>query len=261
MPPFAERLAEFGAALLDPEAAVPPGLVGPDGQPSARRFAVYRNNVAAGLTGALTAAYPAAARLVGADFFRAAARIFALSHPPDGPVMARYGAGFAAFLEGFPPLAGYPYVACVARIERARLVAYHAPEAAPLAPGTLATLAPAALPGLRLVLHPSVGLVRSPYPAGSIWQAQQDTTPGALPDTALPDPVGPEDVVIARPGAEVVLRILPPGGAAFLTALQAGATLADAAEAALAEDPRADIASLAGLPFALELVTGLGGAP
>ena len=38
--------AAFAAALLDPEAAVPGGLVDPLGRPAPKRFSVYRNNVA-----------------------------------------------------------------------------------------------------------------------------------------------------------------------------------------------------------------------
>ncbi len=40
----AERQREFAAALLDPARPTPPGVVGPDGDPSHKRFAVYRNN-------------------------------------------------------------------------------------------------------------------------------------------------------------------------------------------------------------------------
>ena len=63
-----ERQREFAAALLDPELPTPPGLVGPDGKPSPRRFAVYRNNVVAGLMGTLKDAFPAVCRIVGVDF-------------------------------------------------------------------------------------------------------------------------------------------------------------------------------------------------
>src|SRR3546814_8116855 len=84
---LAERLDEFALALLDPERAVPKGLVGPDGEPSARRFAVYRNNVFVGLTDALRAGFPCIVRLVGDDFFAAMARVFAAATPPSSPVL------------------------------------------------------------------------------------------------------------------------------------------------------------------------------
>ena len=47
--------ALFAAALLDPDAALPPGVIDPRGRPAPKRFAVYRNNVASSLVDALKA--------------------------------------------------------------------------------------------------------------------------------------------------------------------------------------------------------------
>ena len=57
MPQLAERQRDFAAAVLDAALPMPAGLVGPDGEPSLKRFAVYRNNVVAGLTEALKDAF------------------------------------------------------------------------------------------------------------------------------------------------------------------------------------------------------------
>ncbi len=51
-----------------------------------------------------------------------------------------------------------------------------------------------------------------------------------------------EDTLIVRPEAEVTVRRVPPGGAAFVAALGRGATLGEAAAEALAEDSRFDLA-------------------
>src|SRR3546814_5214850 len=63
-----------------------------------------------------------------------------------------------------------PYLADVARIERAWIEAYHAAEAPALDPAALARFTPDELPALRLRLHPSVRLVRSRFPAMTIWR-------------------------------------------------------------------------------------------
>ncbi|WP_143328493.1 HvfC/BufC N-terminal domain-containing protein, partial [Caballeronia terrestris] len=97
------RQSAFAMAILHPEYPIPPGLTGPDGEPSARRFAVYRNNVVAGLCDALKAAYPATRRIVGDEFFAAMARAYVLREPPRSPVMLRYGEGFADFVGAFEP--------------------------------------------------------------------------------------------------------------------------------------------------------------
>src|SRR5579872_1467679 len=101
VPPLAERQRGFAAALLDAALPAPAGLVGPDGEPSAKRFAVYRNNVVVGLIEALKDAYPAVRRIVGEDFFRAMARAYAVREPPASPILLVYGAGFPDFIGGF----------------------------------------------------------------------------------------------------------------------------------------------------------------
>ena len=60
----------FQAAMLDPAAPVPTGLVNPDGAAASKRFDVYRNNVAVSLSDALEAAFPVVRKLVGDEFFR-----------------------------------------------------------------------------------------------------------------------------------------------------------------------------------------------
>jgi hypothetical protein len=60
-----ERQRNFAAALLDPDMRVPRGLVGPDREPSVKRFNVYRNNDVVGLVETLKAAFPAVHRIVG----------------------------------------------------------------------------------------------------------------------------------------------------------------------------------------------------
>ena len=57
--------AAFAHALLNPEAAIPPGIVDPQGRPAPKRFSVYRNNVASSLTRAREAAFPTVRKLVG----------------------------------------------------------------------------------------------------------------------------------------------------------------------------------------------------
>jgi uncharacterized protein len=249
-PPLARRQQQFARALLDSSQPVPPGLQGPDGRRCPRRFGVYRNNVAVSLIEALEAGFPAIRRLVGERFFRAMAQAFATTHPPRSPMLWEYGAEFPRFITGFAPAASLPYLADVARIERAWIEAYHAADASVLEPQTLAHIPGERVGAIRFILHPSVRWVRSSYPALTIWRANvARATPPPI-DLA----VGGEEVLLVRPGAEVQVRALPPGGAVFLRSLARGQVLATAAAAA-ATSPRSaapagrfDLAShLAGL--------------
>ena len=217
-------LADFDAALRG--GPLPPGLLARRQDEVERRFAVYRNNVAVSLTEALAARFPVIRRLVGEAFFTPLARLFAETNRPASPVLSEWGEGFADFLADFPPLAAYPYMADVARIEFARGRAYHAADAAPITPAALATTDPGRL---RLTLHPSVTLLRLSHPAVSIWARNQPGSDG------LPLGQGPETALILRDAAfQVPVHAIGPGDAAFLDALLASHPLGRAAEAALA---------------------------
>ncbi len=239
MPEAAAWQERFAACLLGASPAIPAGVIGPGGRPGASRFAVYRNNVAVGLTDALAANFPAVLRIVGDEFFRGAARAFAVRHPPASPVLLDYGAGFADFIAGFAPAAPLPYLADVARIECAWTEAYHAAEAAPLGPAALAAVPIDRVAGLRFAVHPSLRVLTSSFPALTIWRMNVgDGVPAPIDLDA-----GGEDSLILRPGADVEARSIPPGGVAFLTALADGASLADAAERALAAVPGFELAT------------------
>lgn len=237
----------FAAALRDP-AALPPGIA--PGQ--RRRLDIHRNTVVQGMVEALRASFPAVERLVGGAFFAAMARAAIAADPPSSPLLFRYGGGFADFVESFPPAAGVPYLADVARLEWARLQAYHAADAAPLALADLAALPAEAMAGARLRLHPSFGLLRSRWPVFALWAASTGAgEPGAV------DLARAEDVAVLRPHLAVETRLLADGAAPFLAALAAGETLGDAAGIAAEEDGDFDLgAHIAGL-FEIGAVAGI----
>ena len=240
----------LAAALLDPERAVPAAVTAHTARVPARRFAVYRNNVTASLINALRARFPVIEKLVGEEFFAAMAAVFVRTQPPRSPILSVYGDEFPGFIDGFPPMAELAYAGDVARLEAARTRAYHAADAAPLDAGTLATLDAAAVPDLSFKLHPSLQLVRSRHAIVSIWAMNSGERPLQAIETDAA-----EDALVARPALTVSVRSLPPGGAAFLAALAGRATLAQAAQAALADCADFDLtANLAGL-FASGLVT------
>lgn len=235
--PMAERQLDFGLALLDAKRPMPAGLVGPDGQPSPRRFDVYRNNVVAGLIGALADAYPVVLRLVGLEFFRAMAAAYVTRHPPQSPILLAYGAGFPRFLSSFPPVKSLPYLPDVARIERAWVEAYHAPDQPPAEVTPLLSLPPAILGAVRVDLHPSLRLIASHFPALTIWQSNQPANTPVPVDLTIG-----ETALILRPRQEVVLQKLTLGGTAFFAALHEGDTIMQAAGRGMAQDPTFDFA-------------------
>ncbi len=233
------RLSGFAAALLDTTRPVPPDLLGPDGEPTAKRFGVYRNNVIVGLIDALKANFPAVCRIVGEEYFRAMARAYVVLEPPSSPVLLDYGAGFPNFIAGFEPAASLPYLPDVARLERAWTESYHAPDALALAAEDLVELANDCAPTARFTLHPSLRVVISQFPALTIWRMNVGD--------GVPRPVdlasGGERALLIRPEAGVEVRTVPLGGAEFLSALGEGKTLEEASRIAIRANPTFDLAA------------------
>jgi Putative DNA-binding domain len=235
--------AGFATGLLDPERPAPDVVAGPHGKEASKRYAVYRNNVTVSLIDALAAVYPATRRITGPDFFRAMARFHVRETPPTSPLLFEYGRDFPAFIARYEHARSMPWLADVARIERAWLDAYHAADAPPLSPQALAEIPPERLAETTLTPHPALRVVRSRFPAVSIFAANRREGPAGPIRTT-----DPEDALVTRPALEVFCRRLPPGGAAFVTRLAAGDPLGAAAAAALAENPAFDLAaSIAGM--------------
>lgn len=248
--------AQFAPALLAPDLEAPGVVAGPRGKTVARRYNVYRNNVTVSLINALAATFPAVQRIVGQDFFRAMARIHVRENPPTSPLLFEYGRGFADFVERFEHARALPYLADVARIERAWLDAYHAADARPLAAETLAAVPPDRLGNTVFAPHPATRILRSSFPAVTIFAMNRSDQPVVRLQTAEP-----EDALVVRPRLHVIVRRLPPGGAAFLSSLVAGETLAAAATAALQEVPEFDLAANIGGMVEAGAFQGTGRAP
>jgi hypothetical protein len=241
----------FTTALFDPVAAAPAVLRDAASVRAASAFAVYRNNVAAGLINVLTGRFPVIVRLIGEDAFRGLALRFIALYPPRSPVLMSYGDGFPDFLRCLTETSMADYLADIARLEVARGHAYHAADAEPVAPERFAALTAEQLPALQVLLHPSLTLLRSRFPFVSAWEVNQ---PGA--DQAIRCWKG-EDAAVFRPRYEVQVMRLTNGGFAFLSALAHGATLASAIESAVRDaagfDLAANLAMLAGSGVAVEL--------
>jgi hypothetical protein len=228
--------AAFASALLDPDKATPVQVSGPNGKAADKRYNVYRNNVTVSLIEALAATFPATRRITGEDFFRALARAHVRACPPTSPLLFEYGRDFPGFIERYEYARPMPWLADVARIERAWLDAYHAADVPPLLPQDLASIRPERLGEMVLVAHPATHMVLSRYPAVSIFAANRSANPvGPI------DATGPECALVTRPALDVTVRILPQGGFAFLDHLINGETFGEAVAAATAASPEFDL--------------------
>ncbi|EBA12695.1 HvfC/BufC N-terminal domain-containing protein [Roseobacter sp. CCS2] len=235
----------FKAAVLDPAATVPTGIVNPDGAAASKRFDVYRNNVAVSLSDALESAFPVVRKLVGDEFFRAMAGVYLRKHPPKTPLMMFYGDAMPQFLRRFEPTKSIGYLPAIARIELAMRHAYHAKDVAPADAQALTTLASDALMSTKLSIAPATQTVTSDFPIHAIYLANTQAD--------APKPVmQPQAVVITRAGFDPQIHLVNAAAATCIEALKKGQSLGQAIATA---DDTLDLGTVLGLLLAQGAVT------
>lgn len=258
MPESMVSQTAFRAALLDPFAPTPEGLSVTRGVDKTKRFAVYRNNVTMSLLRALEANTPMTQSLMGEDMFKSIALGFVRACPPRSRRMALYGADLAAYLSTHEALQDYPYLADMAALEHARLIAYHSADAAPLTAQAWQNLPLETLLRFPLTVHPAVQVVRSNYALWDLWHHAVALRAGEATTSEF-DLEQPQDVLITRPQWDIEMQLLPAGGADLIHLLQQGMPL----EAALAKHTSEETQAQAILTFIIQahIITAIGDPP
>lgn len=233
----------FARALLDGD-GVDDALASVVAQPG---FSIYRNTVLKACNDALAANYPAVLRLVGDEWFRAAAAVYARAHLPQQPMLLAYGAGFAQFLAVFEPAAALPYLPGVAQLDRLWSEAHFARDEAPLDTDWLAQQSPQQLGELRLLPHAAARWAWfGEMPIRTIWQRNRDAVGDNMADI---DWRG-EGALILRPLGAIETVPLGAAGCAFLDACARGEVLPAAVQAAADVEGSVDLAELTSTLFA-----------
>jgi hypothetical protein len=219
------------------------------------RLSVHRNTFVGTLVEALAESFPVTRALAGHDFFDAMARACVLDAPPRSPVLTDYALAFPAWIFAFAPAAGTPVLVEMAQLEALRLHAFHAEDADPLGLESFHRLAcdAALLESTGVRLHPAARWLPSRHALLSLWRAHDEAEHPDRVDLSAIDAGCVEHVLVHRPGFAVQMSLLPPGGVAFLDALAAGASIAQAFGLAAAADARTQAAAL----FSLLLQQGL----
>lgn len=249
-PSLPELQQEFAAAVLGTDTALAEWVAGNGLAPEAR-LQIYRNIVFNNLSAALRTAYPAVVKLVGEDFFDAAAARYIRDYPSPSGNLQDYGARFPELLAALPEAAALAYLADVARLEWARQESYLAAEAAALDVTALAGIPDKQLDALRLLPHPSLRLVESAHPIWDIWRFCQESAPQQLTLSGEG-----QALLIWRETRQLVMQPVTGGQRRFVAGLLRGAALAEAHENALNIEPHFDLG--AGLHALLQagLITG-----
>lgn len=214
----------FHDGLRNPSMPVPDGLSDGRKRPAGRRYGVYRNNVTVSLREALAEGFPAIVSLIGRENFDHVARTYLRQSPPTSPLMMHYGADMPGFLDGLEQLAHLPYLSDVARIDVAMRQSYHAADSTGIDPAELQALDEESLLKTRFRFAPSMILLRSQWPAGTVWH--YTLRGGDKPQSTA------QDVLVLRAEFDPEPFILGAGAADVLIALQDETPFGEALETA-----------------------------
>ena len=195
-----------------------------------RAIRVHRNTAMPAAQDALAANFPVVRALVGEEAFAACAAGYTEANPPGDPRLCLYGKRFDAFLSSYIPFAELPWLVGIARLERLHVEALFAADALPFDPSSAAG---ALTVDSRLSLHPAVRMLAFDAPVASLWLAHQ---PSAAADAIRQVEWRPEIALVTRPLTTVIVSVVDPAVAAFLSACLRGESLGDAARATAERD-------------------------
>jgi hypothetical protein len=210
-------------------------------------FAAHRNAAAIELLRAMAGTFPTIARMLGEDAFLEVAAQFVAQHAPNAPASAFYGDRFPDFLRRAGTSASAAYVADIAAIDAARETARQTADCIAVPYAACDDLHSDR--SVHVILHPSVVLLQSSFPAVTGWFVNQPRGDRWVRRWA------PEDAMIACTRLDAEVWRLPSGGFDCLTALKAGASLENAAPAGMAANAAFDLAEVLAILTASNVVT------
>ena len=252
MPSLPELQRQFAAAMFGADSSLA-DWVTPRGLEPQARIQIYRNVIRNNLTAALGTAYPAIQKLVGEEFFDAAAARYIRDYPSCSGNLQDYGAAFPDFLAAMHEAIDLPYLADVARLEWARQESYLAADAAALSQAEMSeALRQPESSTLRFRLHPSLRLVNSSHPIWDIWRFCQEVAPGHLDLSS-----GGQTVQLWRDAHQLAMLPLAADCYRFTAALLTQVTLAEAYNRAVNVDADFNLMTCLFSLLKIGVITGL----
>ena len=189
-------------------------MVAGDAQlPALARLEIYADMYFARIHDVLGDEYAKTAAALGAAAFHELVLDYLDACRPDHPSMREVGARLPAFLAARPTIARQPWLADLARLERARLEMVDSADAETLTLESLRALPPEQFAPLHLRLVPSHALVATRFDVVPLWRSDD-------PGTKVPAP-SPTALLVWRRELEVLHRAVDGEEADWLRRLEA----------------------------------------
>ena len=231
---------------LKSEPTPPPGgleavIRGDQRLSAVQRLDIYANGYFYRLLDVMKEEYPAILTVLGADNFHNLVTGYLIEHRPTQPSLFYAGRFLADFLEGHPARQQWPFIVELARLERAILEVFHAPDNEPLDAAAMRAISPADWPSVILRSSSALDIVDCEWRVNAVLRAIEEQREWSAPEHA------PASILIWRQNFQVHYRELKLAERDALLAAHGGASLARICEA---------VASACGEGNAVEIIGG-----
>ncbi len=231
---------EWSTALLQSyqDVVYPSDITAPHKPSIKSRFAIYRNNVWSSLINGLADSYEVVKTLVGEDFFNGLAQRYITKHPPQSPIMSKWGGHFSELIANDIDCKSVPYLADVAQLEWLRICLYHALDETPLSTTEVQTILTTNINQLMdcsIQMLTASDILNSQFNTASIWSLHQQydavTQSVELENALLElDIFQPQSMLIWRNQLTIEVIPIELSTGLFLSELKKGQTIGQAIE-------------------------------
>ena len=193
------------------------------------RVEIYANMYFYRILDALKEDFPATLAVLGADNFHNLVTGYLLEYPPTEPSISYCGSHLADYLRDHPMRERAPFIADLARLERANVEVFQGPDGAALEPNWLRAIAPADWPALKFKLNPSAQMLALDWRVSELLRAVEEDREWQ------PAEQGAVKVLVWRRNGQVFYRDLEHVEADALEAAARGATFAEICDVVAAD--------------------------
>lgn len=134
-----------------------------------QRLGIYSSMYFARILEALQQDFPKMREVLGDDEFEKVCRLYLRKHPSRHPSLRHVGDRLPGFLAKSPLGRRSPWLVDLARLERALVDAFDAPDATPISAAALQAIPADRWGALRFELHPSLRLLRFRWSVDCVW--------------------------------------------------------------------------------------------
>ena len=198
-------------------------VLGDDRLSAEARVDIYANMYFYRILDALKEDFRATLAVLGDDNFHNLITGYLLEYPPTEPSISNCGRYLADYLREHAMRESAPFIADLAKLERAVVEVFQGPDARALDAEPLRAIAPEEWPAMKLAIQPSAQILALDWRVSELLRAVEENRPWKAERAAV-------KVLVSRHNARVFYRDLDRAEADALEAAARGATFAEVCE-------------------------------